>query len=249
MGTYTTNYQLYMPTVGEQGWGEIVNGNITKIDTAMKGLDTRITAVENEVNGALSCTSVTTSGKVTANGGVGTTSLTTSGTITSTGKITANGGLAVTGGITSNLTGNVTGNLTGIITRTATLANSTPYTHANITVMTMPSFSFNDSTVRSLTLNIPSTVTTPWGNYSMTRGTFTVNYSVRANRSTSATPKIWFNDVLVFNSFIDHGETKTFTITVDLSKTNVIKYQSEYSYDNLANAWPTSNATYYLKCT
>ena len=105
MGTYTTNYNLYMPTIGEQGWGDLVNGNFTTIDTTMKSLSNRITAVENEVNGALSCTSVTTSGKVTANGGVGTTSLTTSSTITSTGLITANGG------VKGNLTGNVTGKL------------------------------------------------------------------------------------------------------------------------------------------
>ena len=59
MGTYTTNYQLFMPTVGETGWGTLVNGNFTTIDTTMKRLDTRITAVENEVNGNLSCTSVT----------------------------------------------------------------------------------------------------------------------------------------------------------------------------------------------
>ena len=70
MGTYTTNYQLYMPTVGETGWGTLVNGNFTTIDTTIKGLNTRLTAVENEVNGALSCTSVTTSGKVTGNGGI-----------------------------------------------------------------------------------------------------------------------------------------------------------------------------------
>ena len=71
MGTYTTNYNLYMPTVGEQGWGTLVNGNFTTIDATMKGFDTRlttvetygprITAIENEVNGNLSCTSVTTS--------------------------------------------------------------------------------------------------------------------------------------------------------------------------------------------
>lgn len=100
MGTYTTNYNLFMPSVGEQGWGELVNGNFATIDTTMKGLNTRIgtletetdaiastvngfgsriTAIENEVNGALSCTSVTTSG-----------------TITSTGKITANGGITAT---------------------------------------------------------------------------------------------------------------------------------------------------------
>ena len=99
MGIYTTNYQLYTPTVGETGWGTLVNGNFTTIDTTMKSLSNRITAVENEVNGNLSCTSVTTSstitstGKITGNGGIGTTSLTTSSTITSTGLITANGGV------------------------------------------------------------------------------------------------------------------------------------------------------------
>ena len=76
MGTYTTNYNLFLPTIGEQGWGTLVNGNFTTIDITMAGLNTRLIAVENEVNGALNCTSVTTSG-----------------TITSTGKITGNGGI------------------------------------------------------------------------------------------------------------------------------------------------------------
>lgn len=88
MGTYTTNYQLYMPSVGETGWGTLVNTNFSTIDTTMKGLSNRITAVENEVNGALSCTSVTTSGKVTANGGISTKALTgTTGTFS--GAVTA----------------------------------------------------------------------------------------------------------------------------------------------------------------
>ena len=34
MGTYTTNLDLYKPTVGEQGWGTLVNENFDKIDTA-----------------------------------------------------------------------------------------------------------------------------------------------------------------------------------------------------------------------
>ena len=84
MGTYTTNYNLFMPTVGEQGWGTLVNGNFTTIDTTMKGLDTRLTAVESEVNGALSCTSVTTSGKVTGNGGIVGTTGTFSGAVSGT---------------------------------------------------------------------------------------------------------------------------------------------------------------------
>ena len=68
MGTYTTNYNLFMPSVGETGWGELVNSNFSTIDLIMGGLTTRLTAVENEVNGNLSCTSVTTSEKITANG-------------------------------------------------------------------------------------------------------------------------------------------------------------------------------------
>lgn len=37
-----------MPSVGEQGWGELVNGNFTTIDTTMKGLDTRVGTLETE---------------------------------------------------------------------------------------------------------------------------------------------------------------------------------------------------------
>lgn len=63
MGTYTANYQLYMPSIGEQGWGDLMNGNLTTIDTTMKSLsnsigtleteadafDSRITACENKI--------------------------------------------------------------------------------------------------------------------------------------------------------------------------------------------------------
>lgn len=97
MGTYTTNYQLYMPTVGETGWGTLVNANFTTIDTTIKGLSNRITAVENEVNGALSCTSVTTSGKITGNGGIAGTTGTFSGAVTGT---SFNGALKNSGTIT-----------------------------------------------------------------------------------------------------------------------------------------------------
>ena len=69
MGTYTANYNLFMPTVGETGWGTLVNTNFSTIDTAMKSLSNRVTAVENEVNGNLSCTSVTASGTISAGTG------------------------------------------------------------------------------------------------------------------------------------------------------------------------------------
>ena len=50
MGTYTANYQLYMPSIGEQGWGDLMNGNLTTIDTTMKGLNTRIGTLETETD-------------------------------------------------------------------------------------------------------------------------------------------------------------------------------------------------------
>lgn len=36
MGTYTTNKNLFMPTIGETGWGTLVNGNFETIDTLLK---------------------------------------------------------------------------------------------------------------------------------------------------------------------------------------------------------------------
>lgn len=38
MGTYTTNYNLYKPTVGEQGWGSLINTNFDTTDSTMHGL-------------------------------------------------------------------------------------------------------------------------------------------------------------------------------------------------------------------
>ena len=49
MGTYTTNYNLFMPTVGETGWGDLVNGNFTTIDTTMKSLNNSIGTLETEI--------------------------------------------------------------------------------------------------------------------------------------------------------------------------------------------------------
>ena len=39
-----------MPSVGEQGWGELVNGNFSTIDATMSGLDTRIGTLETETD-------------------------------------------------------------------------------------------------------------------------------------------------------------------------------------------------------
>ena len=49
MGTYTTNYNLFMPSIGEQGWGELVNGNFTTIDATMGGLNTHMGTAESNI--------------------------------------------------------------------------------------------------------------------------------------------------------------------------------------------------------
>ena len=64
MGTYTTNYNLFMPTIGEQGWGELVNGNFTTIDATMKGFDDVLSKMTWDGD------NVTFPGIVTANGGI-----------------------------------------------------------------------------------------------------------------------------------------------------------------------------------
>ena len=38
MGTYTTNLELYKPSIGEQGWGTLVNENFDKIDAYIPGV-------------------------------------------------------------------------------------------------------------------------------------------------------------------------------------------------------------------
>ena len=50
MGTYTTNYNLFLPSIGEQGWGELVNNNFSTIDTTMQSLSNNIGTLETEMN-------------------------------------------------------------------------------------------------------------------------------------------------------------------------------------------------------
>ena len=93
MGTYTANKNLYMPTVGEQGWGTLMNGNLETIDNFLKPITEsdgtytftgNLTGnhVGNQSGGTISATSITNSGI-----------LTQTGTSTFTGLITANGGI------------------------------------------------------------------------------------------------------------------------------------------------------------
>ena len=92
MGTYTTNKELYKPSVGETGWGTLVNGNFETIDNFLKPISLSgsiYTFTGNQKGGTITATKITNSG-----------------TLTNTGKITANGGIA---GTTGTFSGAVTG--------------------------------------------------------------------------------------------------------------------------------------------
>ena len=175
MGTYTTNKELFMPTIGEQGWGTLVNGNFETIDNFLKPITVSGSTytftgnhVGNQSGGSISATSITNSGtltstgKITANGGIGTTSLTTSSTITSTGKITANGG--ITGALTGNVTGNVTGNTNGFLFVKGTVGTSGDENYATLASLS------NTLTINESNWYAGVTATLAVSNYSISYG-------------------------------------------------------------------------------
>ena len=49
MGSYTPNYNLYIPSVGEQGWGDLVSNNFETLDTNLNDLQTQITTNLNNL--------------------------------------------------------------------------------------------------------------------------------------------------------------------------------------------------------
>ena len=49
MGSYTPNYNLYMPSIGEQGWGNLVSNNFEILDTNLTNLQTQITTNLNNL--------------------------------------------------------------------------------------------------------------------------------------------------------------------------------------------------------
>lgn len=114
MGTYTTNKELFMPSIGEQGWGELVNGNFETIDTYLKPISLSGSTytftgnhVGNQSGGSISATSITNSG-----------TLTQTGTSTFMGQITASE--------------KIKGNLSGFLFVPATIGEGSPtYAYAS----------------------------------------------------------------------------------------------------------------------
>ena len=50
MGTYTPNYNLYMPSIGEQGWGDLVSNNFEILDTNLNDLQNHINTIDTQID-------------------------------------------------------------------------------------------------------------------------------------------------------------------------------------------------------
>ena len=49
MGSYTPNYNLYMPSIGEQGWGNLVSNNFEILDTISNTFNTQISNINENL--------------------------------------------------------------------------------------------------------------------------------------------------------------------------------------------------------
>ena len=67
MGTYTPNYNLYMPEVGETGWGQLVSNNFEIIDTNLNNLQDQIDVIDTNIGNGTRTLTLTGSASSTPN--------------------------------------------------------------------------------------------------------------------------------------------------------------------------------------
>ena len=67
MGTYTPNYNLYMPSIGEQGWGELVSNNFEILDTNLNDLQDQIDVINTNIGNGTRTLTLTGSASSTPN--------------------------------------------------------------------------------------------------------------------------------------------------------------------------------------
>ena len=185
MGTYTANKNLYMPSVGETGWGTLMNTNLSTIDNFLKPITvsgSTYTFTGNHVGNQ-------SGGTITA------TKITNSGTLTNAGKITGNGGIA---GTTGTFSGAVTGTSFNGMLKKSGVYTVTP------TSSTMGYIPYNDDRAPSVTLLPPS----PNGvKYS---GSINFIYTL----GTSGATVYYYNGVdIVFQNFVANNTATSLTFS------------------------------------
>lgn len=224
MGTYTTNYNLFLPTIGEQGWGDLVNGNFTTIDTTMSGLNARVGTLENGMDAVED--RVTNLEKTIPEEGVGTFNTVEADEIVSgVGKF-------------NSLTVSVTKTNTGFAVGTRTIAN-----------ISVPSGVINKTTVTLYDDLADITISNRYNYFSMDTSDFvndvTATFSVSGLDGSGAL--LWFdvyqNDVVL--ATIRAGESSQ-NVTIDLTQPIKLVGRSTAYYSSVTVTLTFPSETYYL---
>ena len=234
MGTYTTNYNLFMPSIGEQGWGTLVNGNFTTIDTAMKGLDTRVGTLENETD--VVTAKIDALEGVSNDGDIKSKSVTNSGTITSTGLIIGNGGFK------GNITGNVTGNLNGGVYVNVTTTSDSSIGSYNVvpsatTIKAESSTNFSQVSVQTETITINSVAKTK-------KKGFEFDDTVKIKVTLSATcADVGVQSCALYKNGTLLTSTNNTTLDIEPMEGDTFYATAKSNYSSRYNSWLRVNIT------
>ena len=211
MGTYTANYNLFMPTVGETGWGELVNGNFETIDTTMKGFDDVLS-------------------KMTWDGD----------DITFPGNISSKGGITIdyigfNGVLTTNDNGYAYATSSDVgVSWSSSVKTITPtvnYTYNPLSIKISDGLYFVDVDTSSfnmpstITLNVRSTQSTSWSYFYIKKSSESnyTKYSLSGTSQTSPSANITLN---VGESYDYYVEGTYFAATLKASPTYYITYKT-----------------------
>ena len=211
MGTYTTNYNLFMPTVGETGWGELVNGNFALIDTIMKGFDDILSKMMWDGD------DITFPGNINSKCGITTDYIGFNGVLT-----TNNTGYAYA---TSSDVGVYWSSSVKTITPTVNYTyNPLPIKISDGLYFTnVDTSSFN--TPSTITLNVRSTQSTSWSYFYIKKSSESnyTKYSLSGTSQTSPSANITLN---VGESYDYYVEGTHFAATLKASPTYYITYKT-----------------------
>ena len=250
MGTYTTNYNLYMPSIGEQGWGDLMNGNLTTIDTTMKSFNTRVGTLETEVS---ALEGVSNGGNIISK------SITNSGNITSTGIIYANGGILGRLYLNGELTTTHNEN-TGEITYATCTTQTASFSHQaenSWTTYKSPIYTVSGYNILIADTNFPLKMSP--GIYIRQRSditgtvptnvtrTLTWTCGARCNGNICSTAGLYINGELKVNLEGNNKATRTFT--VQEGDTFQFQVGSCYTASSSSSVSISALPTYYINAT
>ena len=211
MGTYTTNYNLFMPSIGEQGWGELVNGNFVTIDATMKGFDDVLSKMTWDGD------DITFPGNISSKGGITVDYIGFNGVLT-----TNNNGYAYA---TSSDVGISWSSSVKTITPTVNYTyNPLPIKISDgLYFVNVDASSFNMPS--TITLNVRSTQSTSWSYFYIKKSSESnyTKYSLSGTSQTSPSANITLN---VGESYDYYVEGTYFAATLKASPTYYITYKT-----------------------